>query len=810
MTSDIGRRTFMALTASATAGVATTGLTEQSASAQPSSLPTQPAPRGGPLTLWYPTPATDWLQALPIGNGRLGAMVHGGTDTEELQLSDDTVWAGGPHEYDNPKALAALPRIRQLVFDGNWPEAERLVNSDFLGLPGSQLHYQTVGSLRLGLPVAGTVSGYRRSLDLDSAITTTSYVRDGVTYTREAFASHPDQVIVVRLTASRPGSLTFTAGFESPMHVTVSSPDPLTAALDGTGDDAGGVSGTVRFRALARVLAEGGTASSVGGTVTVRDANAATVLVSVGTSYVSWEHAGGDAPAVASSRLNAAANRPYAELRTRHVEDHRALFRRTSLDVGTSDAANLPTDERVARFAAGGDPQLVELLFQFGRYLLIACSRRGTQPANLQGLWNNLVSPPWGSKYTININTEMNYWPAGPANLLECWEPVFAMLDELAVAGRSTARTHYGAGGWVTHHNTDAWRGTAPVDGAFWGMWPTGGAWMSLAVWEHYRYTRDAAALRRRYPVLKDAAQFFLDSLVSDPTTGALVTCPSVSPENAHHSGGGGSLCAGPTMDNQILRDLFDAVAGAAEVLGVDADFRTQVRSARARLAPMRIGAQGQLQEWQQDWDAGAPERQHRHISHLYGLHPSNQISRTRTPELFAAARTTLVQRGDAGTGWSLSWKINFWARLQEGDRSYQLLSDLLTPERTAPNLFDLHPPFQIDGNFGATAGITEWLVQSQHDELHLLPALPPSLPNGSVRGLLARGGFEVDVTWAGGVLTEGVLRARVSGPARLRTGRAVRVTTSAGAQVPVTRPEAGVTAFAAVSGTTYRIRPVR
>lgn len=810
MTSDIGRRTFMALTASATAGVAATGLTEQSAFAQSAPLTPQPAPRARPLTLWYPTPASEWLQALPIGNGRLGAMVYGGTDNEELQLSDDTVWAGGPHEYDNPKAFAALPRIKQLVFDGNWAEAERLVNSDFLGLPGSQLHYQTVGSLRLGLPAAGIVSGYRRALDLDSAVTTTSYVRDGVTWTREAFASHPDQVIVVRLTASRTGSLTFTAGFESPMRFALSSPDPLTAALDGTGDDAGGVSGTVRFRALVRVLAEGGTASSVGGTVTVRGANAATVLVSVGTSYVSWENAGGDAAGVAASRLNAAANRPYAELRTRHVEDHRTLFRRTSLDVGTSEAANLPTDERVARFAAGGDPQLVELHFQFGRYLLIACSRPGTQPANLQGLWNNLVGPPWGSKYTININTEMNYWPAGPANLLECWDPVFAMLDELAVAGRSTARTHYGVDGWVTHHNTDAWRGTAPVDGAFWGMWPTGGAWMSLAIWEHYRYTSDAAALRRRYPVLKGAAQFFLGSLVTDPTTGALVTCPSVSPENAHHSGAGGSLCAGPTMDNQILRDLFDAVTGAAEVLGVDADFRTRVRSARARLATMRIGAQGQLQEWQQDWDDGAPERQHRHISHLYGLHPSNQISRTRTPDLFAAARTTLVQRGDAGTGWSLAWKINFWARLQEGERSHQLLSDLLTPERTAPNLFDLHPPFQIDGNFGATAGITEWLVQSQHDELHLLPALPPGLPNGSVRGLLARGGFEADVTWAGGVLTEAVLHARTSGPARLRTARAVTVTTSTGVQVPVTRPESGVTAFTAETGTTYRIRPAQ
>ncbi|CAM5536014.1 Alpha/beta hydrolase OS=Streptomyces antimycoticus OX=68175 GN=SANT12839_016660 PE=4 SV=1 [Streptomyces antimycoticus] len=513
-------------------------------------------------------------------------------------------------------------------------------------MPGGQAQYQTVGSLLLSLPTAGTVTGYRRELDLDSAVATTTYTRDGVTFTREAFASAPDRVVVVRLSASKKGALSFGATFESPLHTSLSSPDPLTAALDGTGDATGGVTGAVRFRALVRVLAEGGTTTSAGGTVTVRGADAATVLVAIGTTYVNWENANGDVAGQAAGHLNPAASRPYGRLRSRHVEDHRALFRRTSLDVGSSDAAALPTDERVSRFGSGGDPQLVELHFQYGRYLLIAASRPGTQPATLQGIWNDLTSPPWGSKYTININTEMNYWPAAPANLLECWEPVFALLDELAVAGRSTARTQYGADGWVTHHNTDAWRGTAPVDGAFWGMWPMGGAWMSMAIWEHYRYTRDTGKLRARYPVLKGAAQFFLDALVTDPATGALVTCPSVSPENAHHGGGGGSLCAGPTMDMQLLRDLFGAVASAADALGTDAAFRDQVLATRGRLAPMKVGARGQLQEWQQDWDAGAPEQQHRHVSHLYGLHPSNQISRTRTPELFTAARTTLLRAG--------------------------------------------------------------------------------------------------------------------------------------------------------------------
>ncbi|MEE4584532.1 glycoside hydrolase family 95 protein [Streptomyces sp. DSM 41602] len=805
MTPDVPRRQFMALAATTTTGLAAAGLPAGTAHAA-ESAGREKADR--PLALWYREPAADWLSALPLGNGRLGAMVFGATETERLQLNADTLWAGGPHSYDNHKGLAALPRIRQLVFDGKWPEAETLINSDFLGVPGGQAQYQTVGSLLLSLPTAGTVTGYRRELDLDSAVATTTYTRDGVTFTREAFASAPDRVVVVRLSASKKGALSFGATFESPLHTSLSSPDPLTAALDGTGDATGGVTGAVRFRALVRVLVEGGTTTSAGGTVTVRGADAATVLVAIGTTYVNWENANGDAAGQAAGHLNPAASRPYGRLRSRHVEDHRALFRRTSLDVGSSDAAALPTDERVSRFGSGGDPQLVELHFQYGRYLLIAASRPGTQPATLQGIWNDLTSPPWGSKYTININTEMNYWPAAPANLLECWEPVFALLDELAVAGRSTARTQYGADGWVTHHNTDAWRGTAPVDGAFWGMWPMGGAWMSMAIWEHYRYTRDTGKLRARYPVLKGAAQFFLDALVTDPATGALVTCPSVSPENAHHGGGGGSLCAGPTMDMQLLRDLFGAVASAADALGTDAAFRDQVLAARGRLAPMKVGARGQLQEWQQDWDAGAPEQQHRHVSHLYGLHPSNQISRTRTPELFTAARTTLVQRGDAGTGWSLAWKVNFWARLQEGDRSYKLLADLLTPERTAPNLFDLHPPFQIDGNFGACAGVTEWLLQSQHDELHLLPALPSQLPDGSVRGLLARGGFEVDISWRGGTLGEARLTARAGGPARLRTAKEVRVT-SGDAPVPTTRPEPGVTAFTANAGATYLVRPV-
>jgi alpha-L-fucosidase 2 len=745
-------------------------------------------------------------------------MVYGGTGAEELQLNEDTVWAGGPHSFDNPRALAALPEIRRLVFAGEWDAAARLVDADFMGVPVKQPPYQTAGSLRLTFPGLGDagdgdITDYRRELDLDEAVHAVSFVHAGVRHRREIFASAADQVIVLRLTAGAPGAVSFTAAFDGPLVTATSSPDGATIALDGRGEDADGVEGRVRFRALARAVCEGGDVASADGRLVVTAADAVTLLISAGTNHVSWQDVSADPARRAGDDLVAAAARPYPELRRRHLADYQALFGRAGLEIPATPAAALPTDERVARFAEGGDPQLVALYFQYGRYLLISSSRPGTQPANLQGLWNDLTDPPWGSKFTININTEMNYWPAAPANLLECWEPLFALLRELRVAGARTARDSYGARGWVAHHNTDAWRGTAPVDGAVWGMWPTGGAWLALSIWEHYRFTGEMATLREHYPVLADAARFFLDTLVTDPGSGHLVTCPSVSPENPHHPGEGGTLCAGPTMDNQILRDLFGAVAAASELLGLDAELREEVRAAAERLPPMRIGALGQLREWQEDWDAQAPEQDHRHVSHLYGLHPGNQITRA-TPELMAAARTTLEQRGDAGTGWSLAWKINFWARLAEGDRSFKLLTDQLTPERTAPNLFDLHPPFQIDGNFGATAGITEWLVQSHAGELALLPALPGAVPEGRARGLLARGGFEVSLAWSGGALDEARLTSRLGHPARVRAAAPLLVAEedrsdrNGGAELAVSRPEPEVTEFATRAGVTYVLKP--
>jgi alpha-L-fucosidase 2 len=760
----------------------------------------------GDLALWYDESAgTDWLRALPVGNGRLGAMVFGNTASERLQLNEDTVWAGGPHDYSNTAGADALQQIRQLIFADQWGQAQNLINQSMLGKPAGQLAYQPVGDLNLAFTGIGGTSEYERWLDLTTAATGVSFLANGVRYQREVIATAPDQVIAVRLTAGTAGRISFTASFNTPQRATKSSPDARTIALDGRSGDHRGIAGSVKFLTLARAVVEGCGTTSSGGTLQVTNANAVTLLVSIGTSYVDYQNVNGDHQGIAWGHLNSATNTSYSDLRSRHVADYRELFDRTVIDLGRTAAADQPTDTRISQHGSGGDPQFSALLFQYGRYLLISSSRPGSQPANLQGIWNESMAPSWESKYTLNANLPMNYWPADSTNLAECFEPVFDMIDDLTVAGARTADVQYGAGGWVAHHNTDGWRGSSVVDDARWGMWPTGGAWLATMIWDHYRFTGDRGFLEANYPAMRGAARFFLETLVEHPSLGWLVTNPSNSPEMLHHNDA--TVCAGPTMDNQILRDLFDGCASASEVLGIDADFRAQVLAARNRLAPTRIGSRGNIMEYLHDWIETDP--QHRHISHLYGLHPSNQITKRGNAQLFAAARRTLELRGDAGTGWSLAWKINYWARMEEGTRAHDLIRQLVTPERLAPNMFDLHPPFQIDGNFGATSGIAEMLLQSHNGELHLLPALPPAWPTGSVAGLRGRGGFTVGAAWSAGSIDELTVTPDGGGAVKIRsrmfTGDFELVDESNDAVIVPDRPESDLILFNGQAGRTYR-----
>ncbi len=595
----------------------------------------QAPPPAEPLSLWYRKPAVKWVEALAVGNGRLGAMVFGGIQRERLQLNESTLWAGGPYDPNNPEALAALPEARRLVFEGKYREADRLVNSKMLAHPRGQMPYETVGSLMLELPATESVSDYRRDLNLDTAITSVQFTSDGATFKREVFASPVDQVIVVRLTASQPGKIDFTASFKTPQKAKATVEAPNTLVLAGVNGSAEGIPGALKFQARLFVRTKGGKIVPAGESLAVHGADSATLLIAIATSYKSYDDVSGDPEALTRACIRQASRKSYEQLRSDHIAEHRRLFRRVSLNLGP-DLSQKPTDERIKDFDSGDDPGFAVLYFQFGRYLLISSSRPGTQPANLQGIWNESMNPPWGSKYTININTEMNYWPVDTANLGECIQPLEAMVLDLTHTGAKTARMHWGAGGWVTHHNTDLWRASAPIDGP-WGHWPTGGAWLCENLWEHFLFTNDRAYLKQIYPAMKGAAQFFLDSLVVDPTNGWLVTCRSASPEHGHP--GGSTLCAGPTMDEQIIRDLFGNCIQAERILGTDADFSTKIEAARERLAPDQIGKAGQLQEWREDWDLEAPDIHHRHVSHLYGLYPSAQITPDGTPKLAAAAK---------------------------------------------------------------------------------------------------------------------------------------------------------------------------
>ena len=780
--------------------------------------PARNTPQPGALSLWYREPAQQWVEALPIGNGCLGAMIYGGAPVEHIQFNEDTIWTGRPHDYAHPGAAAHYPVLRRMMLDvlaleraGEWEQAQQLQRAAealamdlFMSVPLHQESYQPAGDLFLRFEGHDEPLDYTRALDLATATASATYRVGEVTYRREAFATYPDRGIVIRILADRAGALTFTAMLASPhpsatVELVHSDQLALSAEVE---------RGGIRFQARLAARTNHGCLTTTENALRIEGATEAVLYLVVASSHINFRDISADPAARCQAQMQHLLSKGFSSVREAHVRDYQALFQRVELDLGTSEVALLSTIDRLAAQDKTQDPHLAALYFQYGRYLLIASSRPGSQPGNLQGIWNDRLDPPWDSKWTTNINTEMNYWPAELTNLSECHEPLFDMLTDLAETGRRVAQEHYGARGWVLHHNTDLWRGAAPINAANHGIWPTGGAWLCQHLWWHYLFTGDAQFLAERaYPLLREAALFFVDTLVEDPQTGWLISPLSNSPEN-------GGLVPGPTMDHQIVRTLFGYVIAAAEHLDVDAEMRSQLAVLRSRIAPNQIGQYGQLQEWITDKDD--PQNRHRHVSHLWGLHPGDEITE-HTPQLYGAARQSLLFRGDAGTGWSMGWKINLWARLKDGDHALRMLHNQLrltgsgrteyAGGGTYPNLFDAHPPFQIDGNLGAAAGIAEMLLQSHAGYVELLPALPDSWREGRVTGLCARGAFTVGIAWAESRLTHATICAQQDGECTVRTPVPVDVYGPEGA-VDVRRLQEKLASFSTLAGKTYTLLP--
>lgn len=755
--------------------------------------------------LWYKKPAASWDEALPIGNGRLGGMVFGKIKKEQIQLNEDSVWYGEPIDRNNPDALKNLPKIRRLLAEGRIREAEKLAAMALSGVPESQRPYQTMGDLFLNFEIdESKAENYVRELDLDNAVVNVRFRADGVNYKRQFFSSYQDQIMVIHISADKPKAISFSAVLRRGRYLDgVKTFGNNTVAMYVSC----GSEKAIKFCTMARAVSKGGNVSTIGETLIVDEADEVTLLLSAATSFYHKDY-----QEQCIKYLDNAAALTYDELLERHINDYSRLFGRVYINIdsgeNTKGLDEMDTEERLKRLRNGEeDTDLINLYFQFGRYLLISCSRPGCLPANLQGIWNKDMLPPWDSKFTININTEMNYWPAETCNLAECHEPLFDHVERMREPGRKTARVMYGCRGFVAHHNTDIWGDTAPQDIWMPGTyWPMGAAWLCLHMWEHYEYGQDKEFLKRAYPVMKEAAEFFLDFLIEDDK-GRLVTSPSVSPENTYilDNGERGCLCMGPSMDSQIIYILFRSCINAAQILGIESSFTEQLKTAMEKLPKPQIGKYGQIQEWAEDYEEAEPG--HRHISHLFGLYPGNLFTTRKTPELAKAARVTLERRlkhGGGHTGWSRAWIINMWARLKDGEKAYENLLELLR-KSTQYNMFDSHPPFQIDGNFGGTAGIAEMIIQSHEGGIELLPAIPRRWLNGKVQGLRARGGFTVDIEWHNGRLTEVVITSECGKDCTLITGQQITVSCE-DKPVDIVFNGDGVT-FATEAGKAYIVR---